>query len=515
MTKLSPREIEHKVQQLADEGEGTSVTTTDISVSWGEAAPEERPHGIAFDPEDGTLRYDLWGAQQDAIAALNDGHDVVALMTGYGGGKSVAGARWLLRQALEYGGSRFLLLGKSFNEAKKATYRILFEQLPGERTGIVNKGFNGPEQSPIVRSYDKTTHTLTLANDSVIRLGSATKWNRLAGDSFGAAVLDEPAQYEADLHELLEMVGSRFRGESGPQQQFWTLTGKGQNSAYDILERQVDANGDELGLSIKVVRASTLNNPYLSEGEIERYKRQYAGTAREQQALHGGFQTTSGALLKRDQLQFIHEDEIPSGEFRYHVGVDLSYLTGREAVAKDSDSTAFAYLAVDSEGKQAYLLAVETKRGLTLREGVEYLAEQCSDLPNPIVKVEDVGGQKYWIQEARQRVPARIQAISPGTDSKESRLADMAVLFERGDCVIVNQDVDENLGYDPSWQQFIREWCQVGQSDNSPDRLDACWYSLQNARLRQESATIVGANPYGGGGNAWGSSGDEWRKMRR
>ncbi|MFC6764506.1 hypothetical protein [Natrinema soli] len=38
----------------------------------------------------------------------------------------------------------------------------------------------------------------------------ADSWNRYAGDEFGAIWLDEPSHDEADLHDLLEMLGNKL-----------------------------------------------------------------------------------------------------------------------------------------------------------------------------------------------------------------------------------------------------------------------------------------------------------------
>lgn len=45
-----------------------------------------------------------------------------------------------------------------------------------------------------------------------------------------------------------------------------------------------------------MIRASTLDNPYLSEGEKDRFCRQYEGTGREEQALYGGFTAAQGLV---------------------------------------------------------------------------------------------------------------------------------------------------------------------------------------------------------------------------
>ena len=289
------RRLDRVESQLTD-----AVETADgdvWTVEWRDAAPAERPEGMVVDLENKTIYYDAWAAQRETLAELDgtDG-DITAFLAGYGAGKTVLGARWLLDQAVSHGDSHFLALGVTYSEARTSTYRALFEQLPGERTHIVTSSFNGPEESPIVADYNRSTHKLTLVNDTRITLGSADKWSRHAGDEFGAIWADEPSHYAVDLHDLLEMMGSRLRGEDGAQTQLWTLTGNGFNDAWEVLEKRETADGDDLGHAIEVIRADTRENPYLSEGETDSFERQYGDTAREEQALAGGFAAAQGLV---------------------------------------------------------------------------------------------------------------------------------------------------------------------------------------------------------------------------
>lgn len=293
------RDLDRAQQHLEDdqEGEGATATSGSLSLQFRRADPETRPKGMAWDPDEGVLAYDLWSAQRETLDALEDkSSDVVAFLAGYGSGKSITGARWLIAQALAYPGSRFLALGIDFTKARDATFRILFENLPGGRTDVVTSSYNGPETSPIVADYNRSEHRLTLINDTVIKLGSADKWNRYAGDEYGAIWMDEPSHYGEDLHDLLEMMGSRLRGVEGPKVMFWTLTGNGYNAAWEIIEKRRDSDGEPIGLDIDVIRASTLENPYLDPADKDRFERQYGGTGREEQALHGGFAAAQGLV---------------------------------------------------------------------------------------------------------------------------------------------------------------------------------------------------------------------------
>ena len=76
----------------------------------------------------------------------------------------------------------------------------------------------------------------------------------------------------------------------------------------------------------------------------------------------------------------------------------------------------------------------------------------------------------------------------------------MSILFERGDVKLANNDADANLGYDPRFRAFVREWLEFGNG-NSPDLLDAAYYALQNLPFTrgEDPETILGADLYGRG----------------
>lgn len=266
---------------------GEQTTSTDL----------DGPEGMRWDPDTGSLEYEFWSAQREALELLESAqYDIVAFLAGYRSGKSVTGARWILSNALRYAGTRYLAMGQDFEKAKSTTYRVLFEQLPGERTQMLTSSFNGPENSPIVADYNRNDKRLTLSNDSVIQLGSADKWSRYAGDEYSAIWLDEPSHYGSELFDLREVLGTRLSADRGPRCMFWSLTGNGYNSAWRILEKREDASGDPIGDRIEIVRASVLDNPYIDDSTKAKFRRQFAETGREDQALHGGFASQEGLV---------------------------------------------------------------------------------------------------------------------------------------------------------------------------------------------------------------------------
>jgi hypothetical protein len=490
------REIQRQYEQAIQQADHTAESD-EITVLWGTADPTNRPEGLTWVPEKSTLTYDLWDAQRDALETVRRAEtDITGFLAGYGSGKTILGARWIIKQALDHPGSRFLAMGQDYQKAEQSTFSTLFEQLPGERTHVVTSGYNGPEHSPIVADYNRQRHRLVLVNDSVIVLGSADRWSRYAGTEFGAAWLDEPSHYGGDLHDLLEMIGSRLRGVDGPKTQLWTLTGNGQNAAFDVLERNVDSSGEPLGLNIELVRASSLENPYLESATKAQYKRQYGDTSREKQALYGGFVAGGGNLLSTDQLQFVSGDEL-TGEFQYHIGVDLSYIESKQrAEQTDSDHTAAVLVAYDPTENIGYVIDVMQTRGGDLREKIQWLAALANEVPNPTIKIEGTAGQVFFAQEARNTVPGQVQTVTP-TESKEKRITDMSILFSRGDIQLVNDDPDDALGYDERFRPFVRQYAQFGSDNDSPDILDACYCAVHDLPLGESGHISIFSGTYG------------------
>lgn len=267
------------------------------------------------------INWQWWDAQVEARQAFYSGdYDVVVLRTGYGGGKTITGARLVHEVSLAINGSHNLVLAPDFQKGGPATYAGFFEELPGEDT-VPNDANGDPENSPIVAGYNQNEKRLTYRNGSVARLGSADTWSRYAGSEFNVIWCDEVSHYgTTDLYDLREMLVTRQRTEEGPNVMFWTSTGNGYDQFYDITERKVDQEGDPLtwGDRLKVVVGSTANNPFLPEKE--KMLASFEGTAREEQALHGGFAAAEGLVYN----QFSRNTHVVSAERANELASDNS-----------------------------------------------------------------------------------------------------------------------------------------------------------------------------------------------
>ena len=484
----SKRSVESAVDDLHQQAAGSdSDGPAAVEVEWRDPAPDDRSRGMTWEPsgddEPATLTYGVWSAQRETLKAVESGtHDIVAFLAGYGSGKSVFGARWLLTQALEYPGSKFLAMGQDFKKARDTTFTKLFAQLPGERTTLTTSGFNGPENSPVVVDYNRQQHRLTLVNDSVIVLGSADEYSRYAGAEFGGAWLDEPSHYGDDLHELTGMITTRLRGVEGPKTQVWTLSGDGYNAAWEILEKRQDADGDPIGLDIDVVTASVLDNPYLPDGDKARFRRKYEGTGKEEQALHGGFAAASGLVysdFSRETHVIDHADAVEQlhdgggGEWRVY-GYDAGWRDPR--VLLEIGRTNYGQLVVLDEFHESESHVDDVIRWLTTGKkptGRIYAEHEPAD----IQKLRKAG---YGATKAEKSIRAGISEVRRRLEiDTEGRVG----LLVSDQCQHL---IREFLGYKED---------HVGTSQATDHCCDALRYSVMGV---------------GGGGGISGDNGRRW-----
>lgn len=243
--------------------------------------------------------------QRDTLAALEAGdNDLVVLRTGYGGGKSITGARWIHRGAVAAdpeGEGKSLVMAQDYAKGKSTTYSVYFEALPGEKTNPFEDG--DPENSPLIEDYNANDKRVTYTTGHTVFLGGADKWSRFAGAEFCRIWCDEVAHYPptTDLYRLHEMLVTRQRTEVGPNTTLWTSTGNGFNQFYDIVERQVNKQDDPLRWAdrMKNITASTSDNPFLPADGLQKIKAQFEGTERAEQGLRGGFAAAEGLVYTR------------------------------------------------------------------------------------------------------------------------------------------------------------------------------------------------------------------------
>lgn len=284
-----------------------------------------------------TVEYQWTNYQAHVRDTLEAGDvDLVVLRTGYGGGKSRCGGQWIHRGAMTdtEGVGESLVLAQDYQKGKSTTYSVFFKILPGQETNPYKDG--DPEHSPIVDTWHANDKRLVYVTGHVAWLGGADKWNRFAGGEYCRIWCDEVGHYppNTDLYDLHEMLITRQRTEIGPNTTLWTSTGNGFNQFYDITERQVNADEQPLPWAdqMEVVVASTEHNTLLPADGLDKIRRQFKGTAREEQGLHGGFAAAEGLVYEgfNRQQHVISDDEATArvGDWRMY-GYDAGWKDPR------------------------------------------------------------------------------------------------------------------------------------------------------------------------------------------
>ena len=244
------------------------------------------------------IDWQFYPKQNKVLEALeNPCYDLVVFRTGYGGGKSLLGSRWVIEKALEFSETDNLVLAQDRQKGKATTYQVFYDQLPPEEANTNPDKGGDPTNSSIIKSFNASDLRLTTVTNSSIRLGSADRWNRYAGAEFSTIWCDETAHYDnTDLYDLYEMLISRQRTSKGLNKMLWTSTGSGYNQFFDITEKKVDKEGDPLPWDdhLKVIVGSSRENPWLEE--LDKLIRTFGGTEREIQAIEGGFARPQGLV---------------------------------------------------------------------------------------------------------------------------------------------------------------------------------------------------------------------------
>jgi hypothetical protein len=337
-----------------------------------------------------TLDWGFWDKQLETIRALEGGEfDIVVFRGGYGSGKTVLGARVTIENALTVPKSDNLVLAPDAQKGGPSTYKGFFKQLPGENTIPAEAG--DPENSPIVKNYHGTKRRVTFQNGSIVRLGSADRWNRYAGTEFNFIYADEVAHYEhTDLYDLNRMLLSRQRTQEGPNVTLWTSTGNGYNQFYDFVERQRTPDDEPIPTKIKNVVADSRNNPFLPEKE--KLTRQFEGTGAEEQGLAGGFSSAEGLVYP----QFSREVHVVSEKRAVDLVMSEERIFGYDAGWDDPR-------IVIEFGRTAYgqWVALDTfyRSGSTIEDAIRWLHENdkpsgriyCEHEPEHIAKFRRAG----------------------------------------------------------------------------------------------------------------------------
>lgn len=199
------------------------------------------------------------------------------------------------------------------------------------------------------------------------------------------------------------------------------------------------------------------------------------------QEVKGQFIELGGGIYTREMFNFTPADELDTDwQLQYVVGVDPATEPDKQsAEAKDTDYWAATLAAVHHRRNTIYPIQSVRARGLTLRQGVNWVSQITADI-NCRVFVESNQSQIFLQQELQNQ---GVNAIPiHATQNKEDRIFDLSIPIENGTIEFVNQETDANLGYDPRWQNLMQELLAFPDGTHD-DLADSLWLVVDNAEI--------------------------------
>jgi len=317
---------------------------------------------------------------------------------------------------------------------------------------------------------------------------------RLKGLNLGWWWMDERAEIPERAQQILQQrlrVGEYRNG-------FITTTPSGYDSVYDFFVDTVNHTTREWGDGTlyeaedrrAIVGVPTDANPFTPDD----YKKSMQDLPDEirAQEVEGHFVEIGSGVFEKDMLSFVGAEQLDTDRtLQWVLAVDPA-VQADSGRAEDSDSDYWAATlgALDKFAGDLYIVDTTRKRGLTLRQGVDWIKRIGGDDADKIY-VECNAAQR-WLRQALNDAGLNAVPIQSYRD-KEERIIDLSVPIERGTIQFVNREMDDKLGYDPRWQDMIQELLAFPESSHD-DLIDSLHLLIDNCELGS-ATTILGANP--------------------
>jgi len=281
---------------------------------------------------------------------------------------------------------------------------------------------------------------------------------------------------------------------------FETTTPKGKDGTYDFYVGDVDATErpfDEATVyetddRLAIVGVPTRANPELPDDYQSAMEQDMPDEIRAQE-VEGQFIEIGGGVFKTDMFSFIEQSDIDENyTLEYILGIDpATQADAQKARDSDSDFWAATLIALHRNSQQIYVVDAKRKRGMSLSQGVSWIADIADQVPNPSLAVESNQSQRWLRQELAAQGYSTINVQS--TRDKEERLIDLSIPIENDQIKFINHSVDDNLGYDSRWQTMIQEFLSFPDGSHD-DQIDSLHLAVDNANISTNS--ILSADPY-------------------
>lgn len=280
-----------------------------------------------------------------------------------------------------------------------------------------------------------------------------------------------------------------------------TTTPKGKDDTYEFFVGNVETTQRNLEYGtvyeaedrMAVVGVPTDANPHTPQDYKDAMAKDLPEEIR-QQEVEGKFVEVGSGVYTRETFEFVTPDDIKdSYELTYALGVDPAVKADSTgAQASDSDYWAVTLCAIHRVQNQIYAVDQRRNRGMSLKEGTEWVAEIASNVPDPNLYVESNQSQRWLAQELAD-YGLSVTQVQTGRN-KEDKLTAMSIPLTNGVVKFVNHEIDEQIGYDPRWSNLIDEALAFPEGSHD-DLLDSLNIVLDNANISRTMS--LSADMYG------------------
>ena len=389
-------------------------------------------------------------ARPEQLPTPNDDWSVWLYLAGRGAGKTRTAAEWVAWQAIKNPNTRWAVVAATFGDVRDTCAE-------GE-SGLVSI----LRRYDVLKHYNRSMGEMRLTNGSLIKMFSADEPDRLRGPQFHGAWCDELAAWR--YPETYDQLQFTLRLGVHPQT-IITTTPRPTRIIKDLIARD---DG-----SVRVVRGSTFDNESnLAPAALAQLRNRYEGTRLGRQELFAEvLDDVPGALWTLRMVEECRVKDVPD-MVRVVVAIDPASTSN-----ENSDETGIVVVGRGIDGR-GYVLADRTCRlspAGWARRAIEAFDEfQASR----IVGETNMGGDmiETIIKQIRPTVPYRGVVARRG---KTLRAEPISSLYEQGRI--------SHHGIFPELETQMTTWV-AGESDFSPDRLDALVHGLTSLNIGAEGS---------------------------
>lgn len=368
---------------------------------------------------------------------------------GRGGGKTRAGAEWVLQRVRD-GYRHIALIGQTAADVRDT----MVELGPSSIMKIARPG-----ERPL---YEPSKRRLTFPGGAVATTFTGEEPDQLRGPSFDTVWMDELAKFK-DPQKTWDTMELGLRLGDNPQV-FVTSTPR----PIPIIKKLVKDP-----TTIDVQFSTMQNAENLSPQFLARVIERYAGTRLGRQEMEGEIlDDNPGALWQRDVIENLRVSTHPP-LIRIVVGVDPAVSSGDE-----SNETGIVTVGIAANG-HCYILDDTSLRGSPNEWAVAVVRAYHHWTADRVIGEVNNGGDlvEVNLRTVDRSIPYKAVHASRG---KQIRAEPIAALYEQGKV--------HHVGTFPQLEDQMCEWVP---GDKSPDHMDACIWACAELTNIPPTATIL------------------------